>query len=369
MLGLLIAVVCVVHVPRSITDRCLPLWRNDQRKDTPPLRLTVSFTVKKARGTKLNCRRPLAVLSNKFVLTSVVFESNCLGPQVTMTQPTPRHEGLRKKMALKSRLAAGALGEFFGTFLLCLIGLSIVAQFVLKKGSETEWIQINFGWGMAVTFCAGIVGRTSGGHLNPAISALLLSFGEINLKTFLVYVVAQLAGAIAGAAGVYGIYYDLFHDFDKGTRAIKGDFGSAGVFTTFAPEFLSPRGAFVDQFVGTGLLALFVTFIIDRRNRIPAHLHTLLFGLALTMIGTGFSANLGYPINPARDLGPRIFAFFIYGSEVFTHPYPGYWLIPVIAPFFGAVFAGWAYYAFVGWHIENEKDAYLPVGQKIVVEE
>lgn len=72
------------------------------------------------------------------------------------------------------------------------------------------------------------------------------------------------------------------------------------------------------QVVGTGFLALFVASIIDKRNKIPAWTHPLLFGLGVLLIGTCYGMNVGYPINPARDFGPRIFTLFIYGTEVFT---------------------------------------------------
>ncbi|KAK6014424.1 hypothetical protein OSTOST_20192, partial [Ostertagia ostertagi] len=68
--------------------------------------------------------------------------------------------------------------------------------------------------------------------------------------------------------------------------------------------------------------------------------------------------NLGYPINPARDLGPRIFATFIYGPEVWTfHNY--YFWIPIVAPLFGGVFAGWLYHVCIGAHIPDPPDLYV----------
>ncbi|VDM62946.1 unnamed protein product [Angiostrongylus costaricensis] len=65
--------------------------------------------------------------------------------------------------------------------------------------------------------------------------------------------------------------------------------------------------------------------------------------------------NLGYPINPARDLGPRLFALFIYGSEVFTYHNYYFW-IPVIAPILGAVLAAWSYQLFIGAHIPDSNN-------------
>lgn len=72
------------------------------------------------------------------------------------------------------------------------------------------------------------------------------------------------------------------------------------------------------QVVGTGILTLCVQAIGDKRNaKIPAFLHPLLAGLVVAMIGMCFGMNCGYPINPGRDLGPRILVSFFYGSEVF----------------------------------------------------
>ncbi|KHJ90483.1 hypothetical protein OESDEN_09672 [Oesophagostomum dentatum] len=65
--------------------------------------------------------------------------------------------------------------------------------------------------------------------------------------------------------------------------------------------------------------------------------------------------NLGYPINPARDLGPRIFAFFIYGSQVFTYHNYYFW-IPIVAPLFGGVIGAWLYHVFVGAHIPDDNE-------------
>lgn len=75
------------------------------------------------------------------------------------------------------------------------------------------------------------------------------------------------------------------------------------------------------QIGGTGLLAFSTLAIVDPRNKIPIAAHPLLFGITLLIIGCGFGVNCGFPLNPARDLGPRLFTSLIYGKEVFTYVY------------------------------------------------
>uniref|UniRef100_A0A915M5Q6 Uncharacterized protein n=1 Tax=Meloidogyne javanica TaxID=6303 RepID=A0A915M5Q6_MELJA len=115
------------------------------------------------------------------------------------------------------------------------------------------------------------------------------------------------------------------------------------------------RVAFIDQVVGTGLLLLFVCAIIDQRNKIPGYLHPLCFGLTVFLLTSSFGMNLGTPINPARDFGPRLFMLFGgYGLEAFSWRNYYFW-IPIIAPLIGALLGTWTYQFLVGINIPDEK--------------
>lgn len=132
--------------------------------------------------------------------------------------------------------------------------------------------------------------------------------------------------------GMYSYYYGIllilpveiilkfseqFNAFDGGNRTILGATGTAGCFASYPSPNLGVWGPYIDQCVGTGVLAYFLCVVIDERNQIPKIWHPMFFGFLVMMIGTGFGMNIGYPINPARDLGPRLFSYFIYGPGVF----------------------------------------------------
>ncbi|GMT16425.1 hypothetical protein PFISCL1PPCAC_7722, partial [Pristionchus fissidentatus] len=276
---------------------------------------------------------------------------------LSMSPLTPL-DRIRAKLHISNPLYVNLLSEFYGTALLLVIGLGIVMQFILSKEQLNTWININIGWGFAITFCVYTCAKTSGGHFNPAISLVMVTFGRLSVAHFALYCIVQTAGAFVGSAIAYGVYRDQFFNFiaaNNATWNVDGAFATAGCFCSFSKPFVSNATNFADQFIGTGLLALFVAVIIDKRNKIADVAHPLLFGLVLVMIGCAYGMNLGYPINPARDFGPRLFAYFLYGSSVFTHHGYYFW-VPVIAPLPGALFGAWSYHFFVGAHIADSNE-------------
>jgi len=194
--------------------------------------------------------------------------------------------------------------------------------------------------------------------MNPAVSFLMYTLGNLSLVDFFIYSIIQVAGAFFGASLAYGVYYDQVQFFTNGSKIVTGDNATIGLFCSMPKDHLTNLGAFVDQVAGTALLSLCLAIIIDKRNKIPDFLHPLYLGFMLIMVGTAYGMNLGYPINPARDLGPRLFAYLIgYSSEVFTyHDY--YFWIPVVAPFFGALLGSWTYQLAVGFHIKDKKEVH-----------
>ena len=216
--------------------------------------------------------------------------------------------------------ARESAGEFFGTFILIAFGVGVVAQTVLSKELNGSYLAINLGWGLAVMLGVYASAGVSGAHINPAVTLALAVHRGFPWSKVAPYVIAQTAGAFAGALLVYVTYREAFTAFDGGSRLVEGAAATAGIFATYPQPYLSIAGGFVDQVIGTMLLMAGVLALTDQRNAAPpAYLAAPLVGLLVVAIGVAFGFNAGYAINPARDLGPRLFtAVAGWGPGVFT---------------------------------------------------
>jgi glycerol uptake facilitator protein len=247
-----------------------------------------------------------------------------------------------------------ASAEFLGTFVLIMFGDGIVATCVagLSQSGRGElafnsgdWILITFAWGFAVMLGVYVAGGVSGAHLNPAVTfaqALRRGFPWQKVPT---YIAAQVFGAFVAAALVYFNYRYAIGSFEHVEHITRGSSESVGTYSIFATfpakYFTSWFGPFMDQVIGTGLLVACIFAVIDEYNA-PAksNLAPLIIGLIVVVIGMSFGVNAGYAINPARDFGPRIFAWIQgWGKIAFPGDYGNvntYFWIPIVGPFVGA---------------------------------
>lgn len=248
------------------------------------------------------------------------------------------------------------LAEFFGTFILIVFGVGVVAQVVLSRQTAGTFLSINIAWGLAVTMGCYVSAGVTGAHLNPAVTVALAARRGFPWHKVLPYSLAQLAGAFIASAVVYFTYRDALTAFDGGVRQVLGAQGTAGIWATYPQPFLSIiPGGIVDQIVGTALLVAVIFGISDSRNSpAPAGLAPVIVGLLVMLIGATFGFNSGYAINPARDFGPRLFTFVAgWGSGVFTAA-NGWWWVPIVAPLIGGIGGAWIYDLLVGdWFPKN----------------
>jgi glycerol uptake facilitator protein len=235
------------------------------------------------------------------------------------------------------------LAEFLGILVLIALGDGVVAMVVLfGTGVPGEVIHggytnITLGWGLAVTMGICVAGRTSGAHLNPAVTLALAVFRGFPWRKVGPYVLAQVAGAFAAAGLVYLNYLPAFRAFDPDLSK------TAGVFTTF-PAFPGASWAFglLDQTVGTALLVGLIFAVTDPRNRpTPPGLDPLVVGLIVVAIGVSWGGMHGYAINPARDFGPRLFTLVAGFQD--TGFATNAWWVPIVGPLLGGLLGAATY--------------------------
>src|SRR5215468_8673207 len=85
------------------------------------------------------------------------------------------------------------LAECFGTFILIVFGIGVVAQVVLSKQTAGTYLSINLAWGLAVTMGCYVSAGVTGAHLNPAVTLSLAVYGKLPWHKVLPYSIAQIA--------------------------------------------------------------------------------------------------------------------------------------------------------------------------------
>jgi glycerol uptake facilitator protein len=245
------------------------------------------------------------------------------------------------------------IAELFGTMVLILFGVGVVAQVVgASLGAHDS---IAWAWGLGVTFGIYTAGRISGAHLNPAVTVTLAVFKGFPWRKVAPYALAQTAGAFIAALLVRWDYSSVLNLVDP-----HHTFKTQGVFSTLPGDGTLPVsewGAFRDQIIGTAILLFLILAITDIRNATPAvaNLTPFIIGLVVVAIGMAWGTDAGYAINPARDFGPRLAEFITGYHTAFKDQYGQlYFWVPIVAPLIGGVAGGALYEGVVArclpWH-------------------
>ncbi|XP_056659891.1 aquaporin-7 isoform X4 [Monodelphis domestica] len=255
----------------------------------------------------------------------------------------------RMQDALRGDMMREFLAEFMGTYVMMIFGLGSVAQKVLGGDAFGTYLTINLGFGFGTTMGIHVAGGISGAHMNSAITFTSCVLGQMPWKKFPVYTMGQCFGSFLAAATIYGLYYQALIRYTDGNLTVTGPLATAGIFATYPASHMTLWRGFLDQIFLTGLLQLCVLAITDKKNSPALHgTHALVIGILVVAIGISLGMNTGYPINPARDLPPRIFTSIAgWGNEVFTAG-ESWWWVPVVAPPLGALMGGITYLIFVG---------------------
>jgi glycerol uptake facilitator protein len=228
------------------------------------------------------------------------------------------------------------IAEFFGTMFLILLGNGVVANVILKgtKGNNSGWMVITTGWALAVFTGVVIAGPYSGAHLNPAVTLGLAFAGKFEWSSVAPFVIAQVAGAMAGSLLVWAMYRRHFNSTEDPLLQLAA-------FST-GPAIRHTRSNLLSEVIGTFTLMFVIFYVtgpeigVDEKTPIGmGSLGAIPVAFLVWGIGLSLGGTTGYAINPARDLGPRIVHFFVPIKNKCHSDWPYSW-IPVIGPVVGA---------------------------------
>ncbi|MGL9719947.1 MIP/aquaporin family protein [Symbiopectobacterium sp.] len=250
-------------------------------------------------------------------------------------------------------LKGQCIAEFLGTGLLIFFGVGCVAALKLAGASFGQW-EISAVWGLGVSMAVYLTAAISGAHLNPAVTIALWLFACFDARKVIPYIIAQVAGAFCAAALVYGLYHNLFADFEQTHNIVRGSVESlnlASTFSTYPHPQISVFQAFVVEMVITAVLMCLILALTDDGNGVPCGpLAPLLIGIMIAVIGASMGPLTGFALNPARDFGPKLFAYLAgWGQVAFTgaRDIP-YFLVPIFGPIVGACLGAFGYRALIG---------------------
>lgn len=223
--------------------------------------------------------------------------------------------------SLSQRMTA----EFLGTLWLVLGGCGSAVLAAAFPAVGIGLLGVSFAFGLSVLTMAYAVGHVSGGHFNPAVTVGLCTARRFLGRDVIPYILAQLAGAIVGAAILYVIASG------KAGFDLSGGFAANG-YDAYSPGGYSLTAALVSELVMT---FFFLMVILGATNkRAPQAMAGMAIGLALTLIHLVSIPVTNTSVNPARSTGPAIFV----GGWAIRQLWL-FWLAPIT----GAALAGVAY--------------------------
>lgn len=211
------------------------------------------------------------------------------------------------------------LAEFIGTFTLVFLGCGSA----VIAGEHIGFTGISFAFGFALIGMAYGIGPVSGCHINPAVSLAAVAAGRMTVPEAISYIIAQVLGAIAGAAVLF-----LIASGKADYSLADNGLGQNGWGTGYLGEY-NMTAAFIFEVVAT---FLFVVVILGSTGAgAPAQLAGLAIGIALVVIHLVGINVTGVSVNPARSIGPALFAG--------AHAMGQLWLF-IVAPIIGGLAAG-----------------------------
>lgn len=214
------------------------------------------------------------------------------------------------------------VAEFIGTFVLVFGGCG--SAVLLGTATPGGHLAVALAFGLSIIATAYVIGNISGCHVNPAVSLAMLLQKKLSSKDFVGYVVGQVIGAICAAA-MLKLFTTSFHVVDQ-----TGGLGSNGVANAGGA-----LGAFIVETILTFIFIFSILGVTSDSKK--SSVAGIVIGLTLTFVHIIGIPLTGTSVNPARSLGPALFA----GGAALQ----SVWVF-ILAPLLGAILASLVFSAF-----------------------
>lgn len=240
----------------------------------------------------------------------------------------------------KESLIQGFTGEVIGTFLMCFLGIGSVATATLFQ-AHTGPFQVGIVWGLAIAIAIYATRNLSCAHFNPAVTFAMCISKRCSWKNFPVYIFGQFIGAILAASALWIFFADSVRE-NLAAANLTMDVATPAssiwceVFPNTANGVISmPVAAFAEA-LGVFILVMIIFSMTEGCNigRPSDDLFPLFIGLTVAALICTIGPMTDAGLNPARDFGPRIVAYFVGWKNIaFTMDA---FIVYVLAPLIGA---------------------------------
>ena len=211
------------------------------------------------------------------------------------------------------------IAEFIGTMVLVLVGCGS-AVFLGCQASGGH-LAVAFAFGLSIVAMAYVIGNISGCHINPAVSLAMLLNKKLSVIDFVGYVISQIAGAIAGAGILKYLSATTGIDF---TEAL----GSNGLISNVTNVTQAIIASVIVEVILTFIFIFTILGVTsdEKKDSVAG----LVIGLTLAFVHIVGIPLTGTSVNPARSIGPALFA----GGDSIKYV----WIF-IAAPLVGSVIA------------------------------
>ena len=244
------------------------------------------------------------------------------------------------EVVTKEILIQGFTGEVIGTFLMCFLGIGSVATATLFQ-AHTGPFQVGIVWGLAIAIAIYATRNLSCAHFNPAVTFAMCISKRCSWKNFPVYILGQFIGAILAASALWVFFADSVRK-NLSAANLTMDVASPAssiwieVFPNTANGVISmPVAAFAEA-LGVFILVMIIFSMTEGCNvgRPSDDIFPLFIGLTVAALICTIGPMTDAGLNPARDFGPRIVAYFVGWKNIaFTMDA---FIVYVLAPLIGA---------------------------------